>query len=88
MAEVGDHLSDSSARRYIHRSQSCHGKAYHDYGVWKVVEERTGPIENKPMSPVSIVVFSMLYTGPGEVRRENFSFTLQSVRTKERGGIV
>lgn len=51
-----------------------------------VAEEGTGPMENKPMSPVSVVVFSMLSRGPGDRSSDVFSLTLR--RGRVNGGRV
>ena len=45
-----------------------------------VADEITGPMENKPMPPVSVVVFSMLSRGPGDARSGVFWLTLRSGR--------
>lgn len=44
------------------------------------VDDVTGLMEKRPISPVSVVVFSMLSNGPGEGRSAAFSFTLRRGR--------
>lgn len=51
-------------------------------GPWYVAEGRIGRMEKGPISPVSVVVLSMLSRGPGDTRREEFSFTLRRGREK------
>jgi hypothetical protein len=52
------------------------GDLFHPVFWWKgkesVFVEQTGPMENKPMSPVPVVFLSMLSGGPSEVRRSVF----------------
>lgn len=48
------------------------------FGRSKGAEEEFGLIEKMPMSPVSVVVFSMLSKGPGERKRAEFWLTLRN----------
>ena len=51
-------------------------------GIFRVEIDLTGLIENKPISPVSVVVLSILSSGPGDGKMPAFPLRLRNGREK------